>query len=354
MYIKYAALAALIFVCPLFADNVVHPGTPILDRPTLTALGVQLPITGDDNFNATVSVEYRVAGTTAWRQALPLFRVHPENTAGYILTPQFAGSIFDLKPGTSYDIQLHVQDVDGPVDQIVPVSAATRPVPGDPPSPRIVNVSNGSQLSSAVQAAQPGDIIQVAPGFYSGPFFFWVSGTAQKPFVIRGAGDSTVFDGGNCASCNVVEIYGSYVHLESMRIQNAQRAVRFQTGASIGNVVRYVHITNTILGIGSQANQLDFYIADNILEGRLTWPHVYSDDNGAYASDDGINMQGSGHVVAHNRISGFGDAMKTSQALDRAVDFYGNDVLYTYDNAIELDGSEGNARCFRNRFSNTF
>src|SRR5581483_7495442 len=96
---KYAALAALIYVCPLFADNVVHSGTPALDRPTLTALGVQLPITGDDNFNATVSVAYRVTGTTDWRPALPLFRIHPENTQGYVLTPQFAGSVFNLKPG---------------------------------------------------------------------------------------------------------------------------------------------------------------------------------------------------------------------------------------------------------------
>jgi len=28
-------------------------------------------------------------------------------------------------------------------------------------------------------------------------------------------------------------------------------------------------------------------------------------------------------------------------------DFYGNEVLYTYDDGIELDSSEGNVRCFR-------
>src|SRR5262249_43993794 len=32
----------------------------------------------------------------------------------------------------------------------------------------------------------------------------------------------------------------------------------------------------------------------------------------------------------------------------------GNDVLSAYDNAIELDYSEGNTRAFRNRFTNTF
>jgi hypothetical protein len=115
-----------------------------------------------------------------------------------------------------------------------------------------------------------------------------------------------------------------------------------------------VHIKNTTLGIGTRGNALDYYIADNILEGRLVWPNTWRDDNGIHATDDGINVAGFGHVVAHNRISGYGDAMKTSQRGARAVDFYGNDVLWTYDNGIELDGSEGNARCFRNRFTNTY
>jgi hypothetical protein len=108
------------------------------------------------------------------------------------------------------------------------------------------------------------------------------------------------------------------------------------------------------MGIAAKADQTDFYIADNVLEGRLAWPHVYADDAGAHASDDGISVQGFGHVVAHNRISGYGDAVKTSEDGARAVDFYGNDVLYTYDNGIELDGSAGNSRCFRNRFTNTW
>ena len=38
----------------------------------------------------------------------------------------------------------------------------------------------------------------------------------------------------------------------------------------------------------------------------------------------------------------------------RADDFYGNEVNSSYDNAIEFDGSEGNVRAFRNRFTNTY
>src|SRR5689334_22432112 len=84
------------------ADNVLHPGTPVLDRPTLITLGIQLPISGDDNFNGKVTVRYRKAGTATWIAALPLFRVHPESTPNWPVAPQFAGSIFDLRPGTAY------------------------------------------------------------------------------------------------------------------------------------------------------------------------------------------------------------------------------------------------------------
>ena len=84
------------------------------------------------------------------------------------------------------------------------------------------------------------------------------------------------------------------------------------------------------------------------------WPHVYGDDGGMHANDDGIHVEGNGHVVCHNRLVGFGDALKTEQDGARAVDFYGNEVLSAYDNGLELDGSEGNIRAFRNRFTNTY
>src|SRR6185503_5433590 len=148
--------------------------------------------------------------------------------------------------------------------------------------------------------------------------------------------------------------YGSFVHIEQLTLAHASRALRFQGMGAERNVVRRVHVKDTILGIGSNPDQKDFYVCDNVLEGRLVWPAVYTDDNGAHANDDGINLQGSGHVVCHNRLVGFGDAMKTEQDGARAVDFYGNEVLSAYDNGLELDGSARNVRAFRNRFTNTY
>jgi len=358
MQIRTLALIVISVYPCLFADNTLHPGTPTLDRPTLTAIGVRLPLTGDDNFNAVVTLLYRPTGTSNWLQGQPLFRVHPESQPGWTLQPEFAGSVLDLRPATSYDIQLHAVDPDGPVDQYFTLSATTRPVPGDPVTARVVNVSDLAGLNQALAAAQPGDIINVADGTYNigeSAATVYGSGTLQNPIVVRGESEEgTILDGLGCTDCNVVEIYGSYVHVERMTLQNANRGLRFQTAAATGNVMRYVHVKNTVQGIGDRSGQTDFYIADNILEGRLVWPDTYLSDDAANSGDDGIVVAGFGHVITHNRISGYADAMQNNQIGSRAIDFQGNDILWTYDDGVELDGGEGNMRCLRNRFTNIF
>src|ERR1700684_180339 len=50
----------------------------VVEAPTLTAIGVEWTIAGDDNRNATVEVSYRKKGGQAWHQALPLMRIHHE------------------------------------------------------------------------------------------------------------------------------------------------------------------------------------------------------------------------------------------------------------------------------------
>ena len=350
-------LVCLVLLVPsaAFASNALTVLSAQLDRPTITALGVQLLIADDDNFDATVSLRYRAAGTSVWRDGPELHRVHPELVVGRTVPAQFAGSVFFLAPDTAYELELHAQDPDGPVDQTVQLSGHTRPVPGDPTAPHAVNVTNASELSTALSNAQPGDVITLAAGTYAGAFSLSASGTPDNPIVVRGVDrDAVVLDGQGCAGCNVFEVYGSDVHLERMTLQNANRALRFQTQGATGNVVRRLRITNVIQGIAGKPDQTDFYVCDNVLEGRLSWPLTYADDGAVHASDEGIVVSGSGHVVCHNQVQGFGDALNSDQPGARADDFYGNDVRFTYDDGLELDESEGNVRAFRNRFTNTY
>lgn len=328
--------------------------TTQLDPPTVTSLGVQVLIAGDDDFDASITLQYRLTGTSDWHPALSLWRVHPEDVPTRAVPPSFAGSVFGLRPATDYDLQLHALDPDG-VDQYWTIRATTAAVPADPMTPHAVAVSDATSLQTALAAAQPGDVITLADGVYSGTFAVNASGTADQPIVIRGASeDGAILDGGGCTGCNVLEVYGSDVHVERMTIRDAERAIRFQGAGTSGNVVRRVHISDVTLGIGGKDDQTAFYLCDNLVEGRLQWPLTYGDDGAAHASDDGIVILGSGHTVCHNQISGFADALQNAQPGARANDFIGNDIRWTYDDGVELDGMEGNARVLGNRFLNTY
>lgn len=324
-----------------------------LDRPTHHALGVQVLIADDDDRDATITVRYREPGGE-WRTGPPLLRVWPETSARAV-EDQFAGSVFDLSPATAYEIELHAVDPDG-VDETITIEGATRPLPPDEPAnPRVVDVATVDELKAALAAAAPGDVITLAPGTYVAEFLsISASGTEADPIVLRGAGESTILDGGGCDGCNILEIYGSFVTVEDLALRGAIRAIRHQGTGTMGNVVRRVHISDVQHGIGSGTAQLDFTICDNVIEGRLEWPLISTDDNAAHNDDQGIRVAGDGHVVCHNHLSGFGDPMLNFEENARSYDFYGNDIVDIYGDGTELDRGEGNVRLWGNRFVNSF
>jgi hypothetical protein len=157
------ALAAVTAVTtsPLaLADDGVTAGLSWVEPPTLLSLGVDWQIDGDDNRNASVALEYRRSGETAWRKALPLLRLQNEQVNGrvggpsftdganaaesaaalrrasgqaapasgnavtgagpfafspfsYVAPNMFSGSVFDLAPDTDYELRLTLTDPDG-------------------------------------------------------------------------------------------------------------------------------------------------------------------------------------------------------------------------------------------------
>jgi hypothetical protein len=338
--------------------NAPAPGADVLsvldvriDPPTLHALGVQVLVAGDENRNGRITARYRPVGGAAWFAGLPLLRVFPE-TITVAVPQQFAGSIFDLAPDTEYEIELRAMDPDGGVDLTYVVTTRTRAVPRvDPESPRVVPVSTASALRTALTAAQPGDVITLAPGTYAGPFVLTASGTESRPIVLRGAGTTSVLDGGNCNACNVLEVSGSYVHVERLALANAVRGLRFTGAGATRNVARRLEIRNVVHGTGSMVGQTDFYLCDNVIDGRLQWPWVFGGNPSRHWDDRGVEVTGDGHVVCHNRIRGFGDPVINMKRQARSWDIYGNDIADAWD-GVELDEGEGNVRLFRNRFTN--
>ena len=59
--------------------NVVTPGELVIDPPTLTNLGFEWVISGDENRNARVEVSYRKKGAGDWKPAMPLLRLGGEH-----------------------------------------------------------------------------------------------------------------------------------------------------------------------------------------------------------------------------------------------------------------------------------
>jgi hypothetical protein len=82
----------------------------VQELSTLRCLGVRWLVGGDGNRNAVVSARYRRAADTQWRGAQNLFRVDPAGMRPEACRPAgsawFAGSVFDLAPGTPYELEL--------------------------------------------------------------------------------------------------------------------------------------------------------------------------------------------------------------------------------------------------------
>src|SRR5262249_25398484 len=124
-------------VTPLLQNNnAVTAEDFIVEPPTLINLGFEWKIKGDDNRNATVAVQYRKAGESQWREALPLLRIGDEKVwrarefLEYWTPHMFAGSILDLEENTSYECRFTMSDPDGVVGQAVrQVTVKTRGAP---------------------------------------------------------------------------------------------------------------------------------------------------------------------------------------------------------------------------------
>jgi uncharacterized protein YjdB len=114
---------------------------------------------------------------------------------------------------------------------------APAPAPAPPPPPptttttactqiphsRLVSVSSSSELHSAVSAAQPGDLIQMADGTYSGDGELKVStaGTASQRITLCGSSAAVINAGSNSQMPAIGMIGGSYWTFSGFTITNA-------------------------------------------------------------------------------------------------------------------------------------
>ncbi len=335
----------------LAGDSVVA-GAVVEEAPTVVCLGMRWLISGDDNGNAQVRVWYRQEGDTDWKEGLPLFRVDPEGIAYERKVPHmFAGSLFDLEPGTAYEVKLMLSDPDGGGATSL-LRMSTRPVPHAPPDAQVRPVE-AARLQQAVNEASPGQVLLVSPGTFQGTLDLGGrKGTAERPIVIRAQRPGTVIVDAQGARDVVDARESEHVYLEGLMLRGAQYNGVVADGA-VGLVVRRCTIEGVKQGIRNTDRNRpgkDFYIADNVILGPYRWPTV------GIKSEEGIQVCGSGHVVCFNRVRGWSDGISILDQLGHdypatAIDFYNNDISESTDDAIEMDNGEHNVRAFRNRIT---
>ncbi len=398
------------------------------EPPTLISLGFEWQIDGDDNRNAAVAVYYRKKGDAAWKTGLPLFRLDhehiTENALLYTTPNMFAGSIFDLEPATEYECRFVLSDpdgIEGKKENIVTVRTRSEPKPaeggkvyhvypaeykGQKQEPAFTGLlaayftgaSHSDNFNTFPPRVQPGDMILVHAGLYQddrfryggggangtapsdGTFYLTQSGTAEKPIVIKAAGDGEViFDGGgNFNLFNVMA--ANYNYFEGLTVRNTDLAflagLKNIAGAR-GITIKRCRIENVGRGFYSDwSGSREFYIADNTFIGRFdpnslmgftgrTWQKYQENGPPKLVSEYAVKVYGSGNVVAYNYVANFHDGIDVAtygnpdgtpnpirDRLPVSIDFYNNDVTNVEDNCIESDGGAYNIRVMRNRCFN--
>ena len=327
-------LLLLLVSSTALAENQTTPGDLIIDPPTLMALGFAWPIKGDDNRNARVSISYRMKGETTWSRGLDLLRLQNEETylrgsLDYTAPNMFAGSLFDLKENTEYEVQLQIQDPDGVSGKAAKqVIVRTRAEPTPAADGRVFHVYppgfKGTRVEPAYsglleayymaslggdwsRASPPrvraGDIIKVHAGVYltkrdhysheinsgyttccgtpwDGTYYLTQDGTPERPIAIVAAGDGEViFDGGgNNVLFNLMG--AQYHYLEGITFRNTDAAIEAgmkEIAGAKGLTVKHCRFDNIGVAVHSDwAGSSNFYIADNDMLGREDLNSVFT------------------------------------------------------------------------------
>ncbi len=377
------------------------------------AVSVEYRAFGDQQWRAGMPL-VRIGGENVYRR---------KENLDYTVPDGFAGSILNLKAGTEYECRFVITDPDGvkgEAGHVVKVRTRSEPLPFQggrvlhvyPPDyfgPRqqpsftgILQAYYGSGLGdwSMVweRRAKPGDTLLLHTGLYrperldyvdpmmapfDGSMSLTLKGTADKPITIKSAGDGEVIlDGDN--NHRLFDVMASQYHIfDGLTFRNTDVAIfagQKEVIGAVGLSVKNCRFENIGFGVWTEyAGSSDFYIADNLFIGRddrfrlVGWGGRQREPGGISWAEPlfkshrmvsyyAVKIYGTGHVVAHNSIAYFHDAIGISTYgtppvdPDRrasSIDIYGNDMHMLNDDFVETDGGVHNVRVFNNRGTNS-
>ena len=357
-----AALTWAVLMVPAQAQTQTGTTTGrfTVEHPTLENLGFEWAITGDSNRNASVAVEFRRVGDSAWRKGLPLLRIGGERIfrdvehLSYFVPDGFAGSILGLTPGTEYEARLTLSDPDGVSGQASQtVRARTRVEPQPYAGGRTLHVYPPGYKGERKQPAfdsllqayygaglgdwsvvwerriQPGDTILMHAGLYrnerldyvdrmvtpfDGTMWLTAKGTAERPITIKAAGDGDVVIDG-AGNYKLFDVSASAHHIfDGLTFRGTDVAIfagmKEVTGA-VGLTVKNSRFEDVGFGVWTEfAGSSDFYIADNVFLGRINrnlmigWNRQFREPDDAVSGAAGV--YGSHEMRSYYAIKVYG------------------------------------------------
>jgi Malectin domain/Right handed beta helix region len=376
------------------ADDTAHLGELLVEPATYNCLGFQWQGEGDDNENATCALAYRKVGANAWQDAMPLVRLRFNPIEPKVL---FAGSIIDLDPGTEYECKLTVSDPDGVegdaertvrcrtrAEVVIPEGMAVRHVYPQEYTGRMPEgsykgllhaIRGGNRYTSAEKKVKGGEILLLHAGVYKGKRFDkrdgrghlqfmypgWhgfplrIKATAEKPLVIKAAGDGEVVIDGDGMPEGFDLRGAKHVIIEGITFQNCGMTLHL-SDPDVVEPSEDITIRNCIFrdiafaACGMHTGNRNVTISDCRISGRQ---QAVIGSWGYRTSGEGVvQILGRGHVYRYNHVVDVFDFTNFWGDQCSAADVHNNDIQRVSDNALPAQGFCRNVRFLRNRIFN--
>jgi hypothetical protein len=205
----------------------------------------------------------------------------------------------DGKPVNQRGVEADARAGQQPLPAATPVDC---PAGGTP-------VASADELTAALAAATPGEVIRLADGTYEGSFVATVSGRPDAPIFLCG-GPGAVLDGGGFKEGYIFHLDGAANwRLVGFSLRNGQKGVMADT--TVGSVIQGLSITGT----GDEAvhlrrNSTDNLVVDNEISGTGKRRDKFGE--GVYVGSavsnwctisDCLPDRSDRNVIAGNRIS---------------------------------------------------
>jgi hypothetical protein len=179
----------ILFICVVLVlqpmeEGVAAPGDAIVTGvlrvdPSNKHIGILWWVEGDDNLDSSMTLDYRVFGTSDWLPGSPAMRAYPTIYVqdGPLGLNYWAASALFLQPGVTYELRVTIADPDGGGQSRI-ITSSLLPLLEPDLNGRALFVVPGNGggdgtesnpflgLQAAADASQPGDTFSVGSGTY--------------------------------------------------------------------------------------------------------------------------------------------------------------------------------------------